>query len=249
MELSELRPLTTRLRPVEPARVDRAEEALGCRFPAGYRELVTRFGEGTTGGFLRIYPPDRVLETRAEWQARVREYWFWETGGTGTTPDRIREGVVVADSFDGDELCFHPEDPDTLYLLPRHFDDAIRLGPGLLAALDWMLGSGELVVRESGPVTFEPWHDRTEIRRYVSGDLAEVAAELAAHDPGALVVPAHHSGDGFASGEVLLPAIGGHALLWWFADGSAEVMLSHDASAPEETVRRVTGVVEARARQ
>ena len=53
----------------------------------------------------------------------------------------------------------------------------------------------------------------------------------------------------FLPGKTALPAIGGHALLWWLADGSAEVLLSHDASAPEETVRRVTGVVEARARQ
>ena len=33
-----------------PVEVDAAEAQLGIRFPAGYREYVTQFGEGVLGG-------------------------------------------------------------------------------------------------------------------------------------------------------------------------------------------------------
>src|SRR5262249_5818960 len=45
-----------------PAEVDAAEAQLGIRFPTGYREYVTKFGEGVLGGsYIRIYPPHRIL--------------------------------------------------------------------------------------------------------------------------------------------------------------------------------------------
>ena len=53
---------------------------------------------------------------------------------------------MLADTFDGDELCFVPEDPEALYLLPRDDDEAVPLGPGLLSALD------ELVAGDVEPV-------------------------------------------------------------------------------------------------
>src|SRR5262245_40085049 len=45
-----------------PVEVDAAEARLGIRFPTGYREYVTKFGEGVLGGsYIRIYPPHRIL--------------------------------------------------------------------------------------------------------------------------------------------------------------------------------------------
>src|SRR5262245_54138289 len=43
--------------------VDAAEAQLGMHFPTGYRQYVTRFGEGTLGGsYIRVYPPHRILK-------------------------------------------------------------------------------------------------------------------------------------------------------------------------------------------
>ena len=244
MDLVDIRPVSTGLAPSTPAEVADAEAALGCRFPAGYAAYVERLGAGDLGHFLRVYPPERVLDARAEWQQRVTEYWFWEPGTSGATPEHLREGVVLADSFDGDELCFHPDDPDALFVLPRHSDDVHRVGPGLLPALEWMLTSGVLVTAQPGPVAFEPWQHRAEVRRWVVGDLEEVAAAVAAEDPAAEVVPVQRLDDGFASTVVYLPAIGGRAMLWWFADGRAEVVLRHDESAPADVVDRVVAVLD-----
>lgn len=45
-----------------PAEVNAPEAQLGIRFPSGYREYVTQFGEGVLGGsYVRIYPPRRIL--------------------------------------------------------------------------------------------------------------------------------------------------------------------------------------------
>ena len=247
MDLDDIRLVSTRLAPSAPGEVSAAEAALGCRFPAGYAAYVERFGGGDLGHFLRVYPPERVLAARAEWQQRVTEYWFWDTEASGTTPEHLREGVVVADSFDGDELCFHPDDPDTLFVLPRNSDDVHRVGPGLLAALEWMLGSGELTTAPSGPVDFEPWQHRTEVRRWVVGDLEETAAALAAEDPAAGRAPVQRQDEGFSSTVVYLPAIGGRAMLWRFADDRPQVVLSHDEDAPADAVARVGAVLDRRA--
>lgn len=246
MELDDILPVSRRLRPVAAAAIEHAEDVLGTRFPTGYRDLMTQLGEGDLGHFVRVYPPHRVLASQAEWRARVAEYWFWESDDE-TLPDRVREGVVLADTFDGDELCFHRDDPDTLILLPRHDDAAYQLGPGLLAALEWVLGSGVIVAREAGPVAFEPWVGRVEVRRQLVGDIDDVATSLASHDPGSLVVPVSRKPDGFASLTVYLPAIGGRALHWWSADGGAVVALTYDDSAPVDVAERVVHELDSRA--
>jgi hypothetical protein len=247
VDLDDILPVSRRLRPVDAAAVDDAETTLGTRFPTGYRELMVRLGEGDLGHFLRVYPPHRVLASQAEWRARITEYWFWESDDE-TLRDRVRDGVVLGDTFDGDELCFHRSDPDTLILLPRHDDAAHQLGPGLLAAVDWVLRSGVIVSQEPGPVAFEPWLGRVEVRRHlVGGDIDEVATSLASHDPGSLVVPVSREPGGLTSVTVYLPAIGGRAHHWWFADGGAVVALTYDDSAPADVAERVVQELDRRA--
>jgi hypothetical protein len=68
-----------------PAEVDAAEAHLGIRFPTGYREYVTTFGEGVLGGsYIRIYPPHRILggtsNNLLQWRQRISECWFWDRG-------------------------------------------------------------------------------------------------------------------------------------------------------------------------
>src|SRR5947209_4595049 len=61
------------------ADVDALEARLWVTFPAGYRQYVTRLGEGVLGGsFVRIYPPWRVEKELAEWRRRINKHWFWD---------------------------------------------------------------------------------------------------------------------------------------------------------------------------
>ena len=92
------------------------------------------------GHFVRVYPPAEVPERTLDWRERIQEYWFWDRSDIGVASESLQEGgVVVADSFDGDELYFDPADPDTLFVLPGHEEVARRVGPGFLAAVGWML--------------------------------------------------------------------------------------------------------------
>ncbi len=86
------------------AEVDAAEAQLGIRFPSGYREYVTRFGEGVLGGsYVRIYPPRRILSGNnnvAEWRQRIDKYWFWD-GGSNVLTKAAGAGIGHHRGHDG----------------------------------------------------------------------------------------------------------------------------------------------------
>src|SRR5215813_13021365 len=106
-----------------PAEVDAAEAQIGIRFPSGYREYVSRFGEGVLGGtYVRIYPPRRILNgdnNLGEWRQRIDKYWFWDDGTDVLTKAQALESVIIGDTLDGDELIVHPGNPERIYVLPR----------------------------------------------------------------------------------------------------------------------------------
>ena len=121
------------VRPSTSGEVTGLESELGVRMPTGYDEYVRRLGDGALGHLVRVYPPTTLGTRTSEWRARVQEYWFWDTTAAGVEPESFQDrGVVVADTFDGDELCFLPEDPDALFLLPRDDDDVVPAGPASL---------------------------------------------------------------------------------------------------------------------
>jgi hypothetical protein len=143
------------------AEVDAAEAQLGIRFPSGYREYVTRFGEGVLGGsYLRIYPPRRILSGSNEWRQRIDEYWFWDDGADVLTKDQVLESIIIGDTLDGDELIVHPDNPERIYVLPRESEDIPVAGEGLPAAIEWMCSSGTLT-EPFEERNFEPFDSRS----------------------------------------------------------------------------------------
>jgi hypothetical protein len=130
------------------AEVTLAELQLGIRFPAGYREYITQFGEGILGGsYVRIYPPRRILtgdNNLAEWRQRIEEFWFWDEGQEVLTKSQALQSVIIGDTLDGDELIVHPSEPDRIYVLPRNSENIFVAGLGLPAAIEWLCGSGTL---------------------------------------------------------------------------------------------------------
>ena len=111
---------TAPFRPVELTELESAERALGCRFPSEYRDFVLRFG---TGEFiqlgLRALSPSRIVQTTPEDRARLSEYWFWEDSPKVWTQKQAIESVACFDGNSGDDIRFHPAEPQTMYLLPH----------------------------------------------------------------------------------------------------------------------------------
>ena len=144
------------------ADVDAAEKELGTPLPTGYREFISRFGEGLLAGYVRVYPPHQILEgdnSVTQWRKRIGEYWFWDEGRDVLTKEKALECVIIADTLDGDELAAHPSEPDRLYVFPRNEEKIYVAGDGFLAALEWLLASGTI----TEPIedrTFEPFNSR-----------------------------------------------------------------------------------------
>jgi hypothetical protein len=61
--------------------------------------------------------------------------------------ERALESVILGDTVSGDELVFHPGKPDRLFALPRESEKIFDAGRDLLAAVEWMCGSGKLTKR------------------------------------------------------------------------------------------------------
>jgi len=144
------------------AEVDALASRLWITLPSGYREYVTRLGEGTLGGsFVRIYPPWRIEKELAEWRRRINKYWFWDDGRELLLKERALECVIIGDTVNGDELTFHPSRPNRLFILPRDSGRIFDVGGDLLAAIEWVCTSGELV-EPFDERNFEPYDSRAE---------------------------------------------------------------------------------------
>jgi hypothetical protein len=145
-----------------PADVAGLESRLWITFPEGYRDYVTRLGEGILGGsFVRIYPPWRVANELAEWRRRIDKYWFWDESHDVLPKERALECVIVGDTINGDELVFHPTRRDHLFVLPADGERVFDAGPDVLAAVEWMCNSGELT-EPFAERDFEPFDSRLE---------------------------------------------------------------------------------------
>lgn len=147
MTLDDIKPTSPERFHNDPSAVDAMARKLGTRLPAGYREFMARFGEGNLGVYIRVYPPHRILDgdnNVADWRKRIDEYWFWDEGKDLLPKAKALECIVVADTMDGDEIVFHPSEPDRLYVLPRNEEKVYIAGDGLLQAIEWLLASGIL---------------------------------------------------------------------------------------------------------
>jgi predicted DNA-binding WGR domain protein len=128
--------------------VDALEAKLGITMPEGYREYVKTLGEGILGGtFVRVYGPGTIAKEVIPWRKRIKQYWFWDQGSAVLTKQRAVKSVIVGDTLQGDELIFHPEEPDRLLVLPRHKEKIFVAGSTLLEAVEWLCGSGKLTRR------------------------------------------------------------------------------------------------------
>jgi hypothetical protein len=151
------------------ADVDGLESRLWITFPEGYREYITRLGEGVLGGsMVRVYPPWRIERELEGWRARIKKYWFWDEGKDLLPRERAPECIIVGDTLNGDELVFHPSRRDRLFVLPRDSESVFDAGADVLSAVDWICSSGELV-EPFDERRFEPFDSRTLTQEEAEG--------------------------------------------------------------------------------
>lgn len=143
------------------ADIEGLESRLWITFPQGYRDYLTRLGEGVLGSFIRIYPPWRVENELAGWRRRIAKSWFWDKGRDVLPKERALECVIVGDTVNGDEMVFHPSRRDHLFVLPVDDEQIFEAGTDLLAAVEWVCGSGRLVEPRPEP-HFEPFGSRRQ---------------------------------------------------------------------------------------
>ncbi|MBX3029257.1 MAG: SMI1/KNR4 family protein [Chloroflexi bacterium] len=135
--------------------VDALERDLGLTLPDGYREYITRLGDGTLNLLVRVLPPDRIRSGRTEHQGRMAAYWFWGDGRAGVDQQWAMGSIEIADTLDGDTLVVHPSSPGRIVVLPRDHERVFVRDHGLLEAIEWAC-SGR-VLRHFGPKRyFEP---------------------------------------------------------------------------------------------
>ncbi|RAU19836.1 hypothetical protein DN062_01820 [Nitrincola tibetensis] len=230
--------VTSRLNTVTPEQVASAEETLGFKFPDGYSDFVTRLGEGSYSNFVRVYLPSRIVEEHREFQDRWKQYFFWDKGHEVLTKEQIVESFIIADTVQGDELIFHPAQPNRLFVLPRYHDTVFVAGNGFPAAVDWLCKSGQL----TDPITFdcfESWQQRRSFKFVGPGQFETVAKALEG-----LGIHDHIQTDEeyplleiFVSdfqGKVVLTAYDSHATAW----------LTHDAEANTKALERAIACLE-----
>jgi hypothetical protein len=144
------------------AEIHTLESLLWIDLPDGYRDYVTRLGEGTLGSFIRVYPPWRIEHELTEWRRRIGKYWFWDEGRALLPKERALECMIVGDTLNGDELIFHPTRRGHLFVLPRDSEQVFEAGDNLLQAIEWMCRSGELIDEFPG-LEFEPFDSRQQM--------------------------------------------------------------------------------------
>lgn len=163
----------------------------GAALPEGYSNYVTRFGEADDSGAVRVYRPTHVLEHRGWWRRRIDAYWFWAAAADGFDQDAAYESYVLADTFEGDEILWHPERAG-FYVLPRNHDQVIARAMNFESVVAWAVSAGDLARVSMRRIA--PLRDRVS-HAFKYGDLerALVVATLVALGSGAVTSSAGES--------------------------------------------------------
>jgi hypothetical protein len=209
-----------------------AEREIGAALPIGYLEYVVLFGVAIDSDRARVYAPARVTGELAEWRQRIREHWHWDDSYDVLSRRRAAECVRIADTFDGDELAFHPEERDVMYVLPRDAHDARAVVGTFEQGLD------ALVARELPFFFVEPDDDRSRLRIYggraVHDAIVRALVALGIH---ARRLDQHDPGRGAAT-QIFFPSIGGLVTI----EEHGEVVVRHRGD--ERSLAPITAALE-----
>lgn len=135
MNLSEVYLVNRRLEPFTEERLNAARGLIGP-LPDGYVEMVTTLGYGTYCDFLVFWRPEEIRKQLRS----VREFLktaFPDSFGFKPEAD-FEQCVPIAMSLNGDYLVVCPDQPSTIYAIPRDDFSFYQLPSGLEDPLDWV---------------------------------------------------------------------------------------------------------------
>jgi hypothetical protein len=127
------------------------ESRLGFTFPEDYRLFISTLGAGETEFHVRAYPPhDEYLFEASE---RFLYHWFWDESPEILTQAYAMECVAFFDSTDGDDIIFHPSNPNCWFILPHEEGKVIIVNSFQQLCQHYLLLYDEL----SEPFQFRVW--------------------------------------------------------------------------------------------
>ncbi|TPG40720.1 SMI1/KNR4 family protein [Flavobacterium pectinovorum] len=130
------------------------EKTLNIAFDTDYKEYVLSFGSGILGGtYVRIFLPETIILTLAEWKNRIDEYWFWDEGKDVLTKDEVLNSIRIGDTFDGDEIILLKNE---YFILPRNSEMIYKAGNTLDETITWLCSSG-ILTEAFSEREFEPF--------------------------------------------------------------------------------------------
>lgn len=130
------------------------EKTLNIAFDNDYKEYVSTYGSGILGGtYVRIYLPETIILTLAEWKDRITEYWFWDEGKDVLMKDEVLNSVRIGDTYDGDEIILFKSE---YFVLPRHSEMIYKTGNTLEETITWLCSSG-ILTEAFSEREFEPF--------------------------------------------------------------------------------------------
>ncbi|MDZ8185066.1 MAG: SMI1/KNR4 family protein [Nostoc sp. ChiSLP02] len=128
------------LYPVSTQELLVVEEKLQVLFPEDYRTFITTFGSGTFLDLpLRVFSPHDIVENLlSEVRERLAMYWFWRDNPESLTQTLAVECIPCFDSYDGDDILFHPSNRNRLFVLP-HGDEEIYTFESFKDLCNWYI--------------------------------------------------------------------------------------------------------------
>jgi hypothetical protein len=137
------------------------EKTLSVVFDEDYKEYVSTYGSGILGGtYVRIYLPETIILTIAEWKKRINEYWFWDEGKEILTKEDVLNSVRIGDTYDGDEIILFKNE---YFILPRNNENIYKIGNTLGDTIAWLCSSG-ILTEAFSEREFEPFDPRDWIK-------------------------------------------------------------------------------------
>ena len=110
---------TSRYFPISIEELLEVESQLGFSFPEDYRAFVTTLGAGETNICIHAFAPKDVRRYGDENCERFAYHWFWTDSPDILTKERALECLPFFDSYVGDDIIFHPDDPNRWFILPH----------------------------------------------------------------------------------------------------------------------------------
>ena len=114
--------------PVSAEQLRAAEALLGCTFPPDYRDFVLQFGAGEFRELALAVPSPKAVAARTpDDRTRLREFWFWTASPEVWSQEKACGSIACFDGSSGDDVRFHPSDPQAMYILPHDHEYICRV--------------------------------------------------------------------------------------------------------------------------